>query len=128
MSNPPRFLLACLSTSLLLLACGGVAVAQHEPGGGTIGVSTGRPSNKPATKRGTKPASATTTPRTQRQITPAPVNKPATTGPVQTSTSAEYFYQQGEALYTSHKYREALQPYLKAVDINPSMTSALYRI
>jgi len=118
------------------MACSSVALAQHDPsgvtGGGMIGGSTGRPASKPATKPATKPlikpaSTTTTTPAPRRRTTPTtPVTRPATT--TTTSSNADYYYQQGEALYNSQKYREALDPYLKAAQINPSMASALYRV
>src|SRR5215203_2512461 len=101
----------CLSAILILLTTS-VAMAQHDPGaatgGGMIGGSTERA--KPIVK---KPA---ITPR--RKITPATVKRPTPT------TTAATYYQQGEALYSTKNYREALDPYEKAIEINPSMASA----
>src|SRR5687768_17327314 len=122
-----------LSAIVFLFATGSVAMAQHDSGGitggGMIGGSTSRPSTKPASKPASKPTTTTTTPR--RRTTPAttPVKRPGTTTTPTTSTaSADVYYQQGEALYKAQKYREALDPYLRAAQINPSMTAALYRI
>ena len=125
--SSPRVI--CLSAVLLILTTSSFALAQHESGGvtggGMIGGSTGRPSTKPATKAATKPATkpAATTPR--RRTTPStPVKRPATP----TTTTADIYYQQGEALYNAKKYREALDKYFDAVEINPSLATALYRI
>src|SRR5215210_4366092 len=97
----PRFI--SLSATLVLLATASVALAQHDPGGitggGMIGGSTER-SSKPASKPANKPAS-TTTPAPRKRTTPAPVRRPTTT------STADAYYQQGEALYNSQKYREA---------------------
>ena len=120
MTIPPLRRFVCLFAVLLITSS--VAVAQHDPGGvtggGMIGGSTER-STKP--KPSNKPASTTTPAR--RRPTPAPVKRPTTS-----TATAESYYQQGEALYNAKKYREALEPYLKATEINPSMSSALYRI
>ena len=120
MTFPPLHRLVCICAVLLLTS--GVTVAQHDPvtGGGMIGGSTER-STKPKT---TKPASTTTT-TPRKRPTPATVKRPA---PVTSTVTADSYYQQGEALYKEKKYREALDPYLKATQINPSMSSALYRI
>ena len=45
-----------------------------------------------------------------------------------TDATPNYYYQQGETLYATKKYREALPYYTKAAQLNPSMTLALYRI
>jgi len=47
------------------------------------------------------------------------------TGATQT---ADGYYQQGEQLYNAKKYKEALPLYFKALEQNPSMADALYRI
>ena len=75
----PHFL--CVFAILLLLVGSSVALAQHDSGGASSGVSR--------------------------------------------STKANAFYQQGETLYESHKYREALELYLKAAQADPSMTAAV---
>src|SRR6185436_9277351 len=107
--SSPR--LITLSAVLLIFICGSVAFAQHDSGGvtggGMIGGSTGRPTTKPTTKPAT-----TTKPPVRK---PVPVRRPTTTTP--TTSSADSYYQQGEALYSAKKYREALDLYLKAVDV-----------
>src|SRR5689334_12022822 len=128
MSTRRRLPLISLTVfTTLLFATAGTALAQHDPssGGGVIGggtISTGRPTNKPAnrtTSGSTKPTRTTTTHRTT-------TSRPTTNKP-SNNAAAENYYQQGEALYNQQKYREALDFYLKAIDINPSMATALYR-
>src|SRR5690349_3087261 len=128
----PLIFLSVFTT--LFLVSDGSALAQHEPasGGGTIGggtISTGRPTNKPTTKPANRPTSTSSRPTSTTTKRPTsttsgnrPTNKPAN------NSIAENYYQQGEALYNQQKYKEALDFYLKAVDANPSMASALYRI
>src|SRR5262249_44476733 len=113
-----------LSTVMILLCVGIVVFAQHDSGGvtggGMIGGST--------TRTSTKPAGTTTAPR--KRPTPATTTKPTparTTSDTKTPT-ADFYYQQGETLYNAKKYKDALESYLKATQINPSMASALYRI
>src|SRR5690349_16576540 len=105
---------------LFLVSCGSVVLAQHDSGpvtgGGMIGGSTTRTSSKPSTPRRT-----TTTPTTRRV-------PPARTTTDTKTTTADAYYQQGEALYNAKKYSEALEPYLKAVQLNPLMSNAWYRI
>src|ERR1041385_2971102 len=102
-----------LSLSAVILITMSVALAQHDSGGvtggGMIGGSTSRPSTKPATK----PAATTTTAPHRKPTTTTPVKRPTTT----TTTSADTYYQQGEALYGQKKYREALDLCLKATEI-----------
>src|SRR6185437_6929734 len=113
-----------LSLSAVILITTSVALAQHDSGGvtggGMIGGSTS--TSRPSTKPTTKPAATTTAPR--KKPTTTPVKRPTTTP----TTSADTYYQQGEALYNQKKYREALDLDLKATEINPSMTAALYRM
>src|SRR5689334_17721375 len=114
--------------TILFLVSAGTALAQHEPasGGGTIGggtISTGRPTNKPTTKPANRP---TTT--SKRPTSTTSGNRPTSTNKPANNSVAENYYQQGEALYNQQRYKEALDFYLKAVDANPSMASALYRI
>jgi tetratricopeptide (TPR) repeat protein len=145
-----RLPLIPISVCVCLLAGANIALAQHEPasGGGTIGGgSTSRPSTKPATKPATKPPAGATTPRTSTSTGTKPrVNRPtASTGSSSTGTTgttgrttpattttaktaADSYYQQGETLYNAQKYKEALDLYLKAAQLNPSMSTALYRI
>src|SRR6476619_523670 len=113
----PRFI--GLSALVFLLTTSSVTLAQHDSGGitggGMIGGSTSRPSTKPATKPASKPAATTTTtPGRRTTPTTTPVKRPTTP----TTTSANVYYQQGEALYNAQKYREALEPYIKATQIN----------
>ena len=54
-----------------------------------------------------------------------PSGPPVSTGPFDT---AESYYDRGEVLYKEKKYSEALPFYQRAVQVNPSMANALYRI
>src|SRR4030095_16113756 len=115
-----------LLTIVFLVACGSVTFAQHDPrggpGGGTIGGgSTGRPASKPPKRPATAPRRTTASTSTAK-----PPIKNTTPGP--RDSNADSYYQQGETLYNAEKYREALDFYLKAAQLNPSMGSAWYRI
>ena len=57
--------------------------------------------------------------------TPVVPRSSTTTGPF---ASGQSYYDQGEALYKQKKYEEALDLYLKAVQVDPSMADAFYRI
>src|SRR5215470_18150005 len=104
-----------LSLSAVILITTSVALAQHDSGGVTGGGMMGGNTSRPSTKPTTKPTSTTTT-APRKKPTTTPVKRPTTTA---TQTSADSYYQQGEALYRQKKYREALDLYLKATDINP---------
>src|SRR5205085_4333158 len=134
MSIRSRLPLVCLSAFVCLLACAPLARAQHEPasGGGTIGggsTSTGRPANKPVNRPANKPTSTpVTTPPRRRPTSTTTTTGRKPTGTTTTGPTADSYYQQGEALYNAKQYKDALEKYLNAVDVNPSMASALYRI
>src|SRR5260370_469380 len=93
----------------------GVAMAQHDVGGGsTSGAATGGDSSRGNTVRRTTVRRPTTTTR-----------KP--TGPVRRGITAEQYNKQGDDLYESKQYDDALEAYQKAVALKP-IASAYYHI
>lgn len=101
-----------LAGALFLTA--GVAMAQHDVGGGsTSGAgAAGTSGSRPTVKR---------TPRK----TPTTVRKPGP--PVRRGTTAEQYNQQGDALFEAKQYDDAFEAYTKAVELKP-IASAYYHI
>src|SRR2546423_1068097 len=109
--------LSGLALAGTFLLTGTVAMAQHDVGGGstkdtaTGGESSSRGSSRAVVKR----------PRT----TPTTVRRPRP--PVRRETTAEQYNQQGDELFESKQYDDALELYLKAVQIKP-LAIAYYHI
>src|SRR4030095_1597592 len=129
MSDRYRRWVISFSAVLFLVMCSRAGVAQHETtggtvmGGGTVGGNTSRPSSKPATKPITKPASKPTTvstPPVRRKPTTTTTTPTTPTRPTTATTTADSYYRQGEDLYNAKRYREALELYQKAAQLNPS--------
>ena len=123
--SPSRFWFVSLFSGLLLVSANGVVQAQHDAGsmmgGGTIGGNSGRPVNKPTTPK--------TIPKPKPPVRPTPKPAPRP-GPTATARppSTDILVKQGDDLYAAKRYREALQPYQKAIDINPNLPNVQYRI
>src|SRR6266853_6879939 len=92
-------------------------MAQHDVGGGsTKDAATGGQSSSRGSSRATvKRTRATTT----------PVRRPRP--PVRLATTAEPYNQQGDELFEAKQYDDALDLYLKAVQLRP-IGSAYYHI
>jgi tetratricopeptide (TPR) repeat protein len=106
-------LFLALAGALLLTA--GAAMAQHDVGGGsTTGAATEGESNSRAS---TAVKRARTTPSTARRPRP----------PVKRGITAEQYNQQGDELFEAKQYDDALELYLKAVQLKP-IALAYYHI
>jgi len=104
-----------LASALSLTA--GVALAQHDVGGGsTKDAATGGESSS----RGATVKRPRTTPATVRRTAPA---RP----PVRRGITAEQYNQQGDEFFEAKQYDEALEVYLKAVQLKP-IALAFYHI
>ncbi|MDX6529373.1 MAG: hypothetical protein QOH41_1663 [Blastocatellia bacterium] len=100
-----------------LLFSAGVALAQHDVGGGsTRDAATGGESSS----RG-----GTRAPVKRTRTAPTTVRRPRP--PVRRETTAEQYNQQGDELYDAKQYDDALELYLKAVQLKPS-AHAYFRI
>src|SRR6266403_3171291 len=94
----------------------GVVVAQHDVGGGsTKDAATGGDSSTRGSRAPVKRTRATTT----------AVRRPRP--PVRRATTAEQYNQQGDELFEAKQYDDALDLYLKAVQLRP-MALAYYHI
>jgi tetratricopeptide (TPR) repeat protein len=103
-----RFLPRLSIAGVILLTCG-VAVAQHDVGGGT-------------TRDVATPDSSS---RTKRTTTRTVVRKPRP--PVRRGITAEQYNKQGDEFFTAEEYDDALEAYNKAVQLKP-IASAFYHI
>jgi tetratricopeptide (TPR) repeat protein len=103
-------LLSRLSIAGVMLLTCGIAVAQHDVGGGgtTKDVATGDSSS-----------------RTKRTTTRTTVRKPRP--PVKRGITAEQYNKQGDDFFTAEEYDDALEAYNKAVQLKP-IASAYYHI
>ena len=110
--------LSILALAGALSLTAGVALAQHEVGGGSASGA--------ATGGGGESSSRSTT--VKRRTTPSTVRRPATPKPpVKRGITAEQYNQQGDELFEAKQYDEALEVYLKAVQLKP-MALAYYHI
>ena len=132
MLTRPRVPMFCFFAIALLISCITVVNAQHEAGGGSKeimgGGLGGSTTGRTTTRTTTKPPARTTTTRKPTTTTTKP---PATTTrkpPVTSGPDASYYTNQGDQYYNAKNYQEALVSYQKAVDINPSLATAQYRI
>ena len=103
-----RFLPRLSIAGLILFTCG-VAVAQHDVGGGT-------------TRDTATPDSSS---RIKRTTTRTVVRKPRP--PVRRGITAEQYNKQGDEFFTAEEYDDALEAYNKAVQLKP-IASAYYHI
>lgn len=103
-----RFLPRLSIAGVMLLTCG-IAVAQHDVGGGT-------------TRDVATPDSSS---RTKRTTTRPVVRKPRP--PVRRGITAEQYNKQGDEFFTAEEYDDALEAYNKAVQLKP-IASAYYHI
>jgi tetratricopeptide (TPR) repeat protein len=107
--------LSCFALAGALFLTAGVAMAQHDVGGGsTTGAATGGDSNSRGT---TAVKRVRTTPSTARRPRP----------PVKRGITAEQYNQQGDELFEAKQYDDALELYLKAVQLKP-IALAYYHI
>ena len=105
--------LSSLALAGALSLTAGVVMAQHDVGGGsTKDVATGGDSSSRSSKR------VRTTPSTVRRPPRAPARR---------ATTAEQYNQQGDELFEAKEYDDALELYLKAVQLRP-IASAFYHI
>jgi tetratricopeptide (TPR) repeat protein len=103
-----RFLPRLSIAGVIVLTCG-LAVAQHDVGGGaTKDVATGD-----------------STSRTKRTTTRTAVRKPRP--PVRRGITAEQYNKQGDEFFEAEQYDDALEAYNKAVQLKP-IASAYYHI
>src|SRR5258708_21390874 len=117
LSTSPVVYLAALVTFLFST---GVVRAQHDASGGTPAGMVGGSVSGSTGRTSSKPASASSVPRRRA---PAPARKPPVRG-----FSADYYNRQGDEFYKANNYKDALEAYLKAVDLNPNLATAQYRI
>src|SRR5712692_3964415 len=103
-----RFLLRFSIAGAMFLTCG-IAVAQHDGGGGT-------------TRDVATPDSSS---RTKRTTTRPVVRKPRP--PARRGITAEQYNKQGDEFFTAEEYDDALEAYNKAVKLKP-IASAYYHI
>ncbi len=103
-----RFLPRLSIAGVMFLTCG-IAVAQHDVGGGT-------------TRDVATPDSSS---RTKRTTTRTVVRKPRS--PVRRGITAEQYNKQGDEFFTAEEYDDALEAYNKAVQLKP-IASAFYHI
>ena len=113
---PAILAVVCLSFAL--------TTAQHDTTGGSTagGGALGGPT-KPSTKPTTKTPSRTTTPATRK---PTAAGNPRRVVPK--APTADSYVKQGDEQYDEKNYADALQSYLKAIQLNPSLAEANYRI
>jgi tetratricopeptide (TPR) repeat protein len=103
-----RFLPRLSIAGVILLTCG-VALAQHDVGGGT-----------------TRDAATTdSSSRTKRTPTRTGVRKPRP--PARRGITAEQYNKQGDEFFTAEEYDDALEAYNKAVQLKP-IANAFYHI
>jgi len=102
-------LLSRLSIAGVIVLTCGIAVAQHDVGGGT-------------TKDVATPDSSS---RTKRTTTRTTVRKPRP--PARRGITAEQYNKQGDEFFTAEQYDDALEAYNKAVQLKP-IASAYYHI
>src|SRR6266446_5200158 len=103
-----RFLPRLSIAGVMFLTCG-IAVAQHDVGGGT-------------TRDVATPDSSS---RTKRTTTRTVVRRPRP--PVRRGITAEQYNKQGDEFFTAEEYDDALEAYNKAVQLKP-IASAFYHI
>jgi tetratricopeptide (TPR) repeat protein len=103
-----RFLPRLSITGAILLTCG-VAVAQHDVGGGTT--------RDAATPDSSSRAKRTTTRTVARRPRP----------PARRGITAEQYNKQGDEFFTAEEYDDALEAYNKALQLKP-IASAYYHI
>src|SRR2546425_7206946 len=103
-----RFLPRLSIAGVMFLTCG-IAIAQHDVGGGT-------------TRDVATPDSSS---RTKRTTTRTVVRKPRS--PVRRGITAEQYNKQGDEFFTAEEYDDALEAYNKAVQLKP-IASAFYHI
>src|SRR6266404_2401129 len=120
MESTPMIIFRHLSSLALagaLLLTAGAVMAQHEVGGGsTKDAATGGDSSSRSGSRATVKRTRSTTTAVRR---PRP--------PVRRATTAEQYNQQGDELFEAKQYDDALELYLKAVQLRP-LASAYYHI
>src|SRR5258708_5902687 len=110
--------LSSLALAGALSLTAGVVMAQHDVGGGsTKDVATGGDSSSRSSSRATVKRVRTT---------PSTMRRPPRT-PVRRATTAEQYNQQGDELFEAKQYDDALELYLKAVQLRP-IASAFYHI
>ena len=108
------FSLRALSSTLMVLLTCGVAVAQHEVGGGsTSGSATSTDSGRGGSVR--------------IRRAPARAVAPRRTRPAVRTLTAEQYNQQGDTLFEAEQYDDALEAYQKAVQLKP-IAPAYYHI
>src|SRR5258708_34146780 len=109
--------LSSLALAGALSLTAGVAMAQHDVGGGSTKDAAvgGEPSSRGKTVKRPR-----TTPSTVRK--PPPVR-----APVRRGITAEQYNQQGDAQFEAKQYDDALELYLKAVQLRP-LALAFYHI
>ena len=107
-----RFVLASA-----LFWSGGVAMAQHDVGGGTTGDA--------ATGGGSSSRGSTGVKRTPARATRSTARKPS--APVRRGITAEQYNQQGNDLFEAKQYDDAFEAFTKAVELKP-IASAYYHI
>jgi tetratricopeptide (TPR) repeat protein len=108
------FSLRALSSTLLVLLMCGFALAQHEIGGGATSGSATSDSGRGGSVR-------------VRRAPTRPVTTPRRPRPAGRALTAEQYNQQGDALFASDQYEDALEMYQKAVQLKPIAT-AYYHI
>src|SRR5947207_3455077 len=100
-----------------LLFTAGVAMAQHDMGGG--GTTSGAATAGGSSSRSTAPVRRAPVRRTTPRTTP--------TGPVRRGTTAEQYNAFGDEAFKAEKYDDAMEAYQKAVAMKP-IASAFYHI
>ena len=125
----PRLPLACALAVFVFSLTAIVVQAQHGSGstskeimGGGVGGGTTKP---PAKSTAKPPVRTTTTPRKPASTTTTTTTRKV---PVDRGPDANSYNNQGDLLYSEKNYRAALEAYQKAVELNPSLAHALYRI
>src|SRR4030095_2268090 len=121
--------------SIMAILCISVAsaLAQHDgtgstAGGGSLGGPTKpRTTTKPTTTKPTTTSTRRTTPTTTTPTTRRTAPRPTTPTTVTTPT-AEFYEKQGDEQYEEKNFNDAIQSYMKALQLNPSSAHANYRI
>src|SRR6266481_7604758 len=109
--------LSSLALASALSLSAGAVMAQHDVGGGsTKDAATGGDSSSRSSSRATVKRTRSTTTAVRR---PRP--------PVRRATTAEQYDQQGDELFEAKQYDDALELYLKAVQLKP-IALAYYHI
>src|SRR5262245_35861762 len=111
------------------------AFAQHDStggtaGGGSLGPSKPKTTTKPTTTRTTTSTRKTTTPTTTttpRRTTTTPTTT-TTPRPTTSTVNADFYEKQADVQYDAKNYNEALQGYLKVLEMNPSSAHSNYRV